>query len=116
MILSIFFLVPQLSFSQENTTRSSDYISLRRGLATVVFFGLGGAVVGLSTLSFYGRPQDNLQNISYGLGLGLVIGSVYVVSQSNNQQKDSMALDPIKEIRLRHPQPYANLFQCQFSF
>src|SRR5580704_14870733 len=30
----------------------------RKQLATIIFAGLGGAILGLSTLSFYGRPQD----------------------------------------------------------
>ena len=50
----------------------------RRQLATIVFAGLGGAVLGLSTLSFYGRPQDNLANIGIGFAAGIIIGTIYV--------------------------------------
>lgn len=50
----------------------------RRQLATIVFAGLGGAVLGLSTLSFYGRPQDNLVNIAIGFAVGVIAGTVFV--------------------------------------
>ena len=54
----------------------------RRQLATIVFAGLGGAVLGLSTLSFYGRPQDNLGNIAIGFAAGVIAGTVYVTFKS----------------------------------
>ena len=50
----------------------------RKQLATIIFAGLGGAVLGLSTLSFYGRPQDNLSNIAIGFALGVITGTVIV--------------------------------------
>ena len=50
----------------------------RRQLATIIFAGLGGAVIGLSTLSFYGRPQDYLSNIAVGFAVGIIIGTAVV--------------------------------------
>lgn len=50
----------------------------RRQLATILFAGLGGAVLGLSTLSFYGRPQDKLANIAIGFAGGVIVGTAYV--------------------------------------
>lgn len=50
----------------------------RKQLATIVFAGLGGAVLGLSTLSFYGRPQDNLRNIAIGAAFGVIGGTILV--------------------------------------
>jgi hypothetical protein len=50
----------------------------RRHLATIVFAGLGGAVLGLSTLPFFGRPQDYLANIAIGFAVGVISGTVYV--------------------------------------
>ena len=53
----------------------------RKQLATILFAGLGGAVLGLSTLSFYGRPQDKLENIAIGFAVGVIenLGGAYVV-------------------------------------
>ncbi len=50
----------------------------RKQLATIIFAGLGGAVLGLSTLSFYGRPQDNLSNIAVGFAVGVITGTIIV--------------------------------------
>ena len=50
----------------------------RKQLATIVFAGLGGAILGLSTLSFYGRPQEKLQNIAIGGAFGIIAGTVFV--------------------------------------
>jgi hypothetical protein len=54
----------------------------RRQLATILFAGLGGAILGLSTLSFYGRPQDNLGNIGLGFAVGVIGGTIYVTYKS----------------------------------
>lgn len=57
--------------------RSSGVMGPRKQMATIIFSGLGGAILGLSTLSFYGRPQDKLSNIAVGFALGIIIGTVY---------------------------------------
>lgn len=49
----------------------------RKQIATIVYSGLAGAVLGLSTLSFYGRPQDRLSNIAVGMALGIIVGAVF---------------------------------------
>lgn len=54
----------------------------RRQISTIVYMGLAGAVLGLSTLSFYGRPQDHLTNIPIGFGVGVIVGTVYMTYQA----------------------------------
>lgn len=49
----------------------------RKQLATIVFAGLAGAILGLSTLSFYGRPQEHLTNIAIGGALGVIAGAIF---------------------------------------
>lgn len=71
-------------FAQERST----YPNFRRNTATIIFCGLGGAVLGLSTLSFYGQPQDHLSNIYVGLGVGLMAGGGYVYYRSLPQLQD----------------------------
>ena len=73
-------LAPSFGFAQQR----SEYSNTRRNVATVIFSGLGGAVLGLSTLSFYGKPQDHTGNIYAGLGLGLLVGVGYVMMQSSD--------------------------------
>ncbi len=82
--LALSFFVGATSFAQgptppagqsEEKTKAN---GPRKQLATIIFAGLGGAVLGLSTLSFYGRPQDNLSNIAVGFALGVITGTVLV--------------------------------------
>lgn len=69
------------SFAQQQTQTEEEAkpkSGTRRQLATIIFAGLGGAVLGLSTLSFYGRPQDKLSNIAIGFAIGVIGGTIYV--------------------------------------
>lgn len=60
----------------------------RRKMTTIVFAGLAGAVLGLSTLSFYGRPQDRLSNIAVGFAVGVITGTVYTTFQAATNPND----------------------------
>ncbi|GIL17134.1 MAG: hypothetical protein BroJett040_08850 [Oligoflexia bacterium] len=72
------------SFSVQAQTSSIS--GVRRNIATIIFCGLGGAVLGLSTLSFYGKPQENIGNITTGFGLGVIAGTIYVTTQTTMDQ------------------------------
>lgn len=76
-------LIPATAYAQTNVRSASpeDRPSAggpRRQLATIIYSGLGGAVLGLSTLSFYGRPQDKLSNIAVGFAVGVITGTIAV--------------------------------------
>ena len=60
----------------------------RRHLTTIVMAGLAGAILGLSTLSFYGRPQDRLSNIGVGFAVGIIIGTAYTTYKAAAEPKD----------------------------
>ncbi len=60
---------------------------MRRNVLTVIFASLGGAVLGLSTLSFYGSPQEHTGNITNGLLLGFAGGVGYVVYDNSPKQR-----------------------------
>jgi hypothetical protein len=60
----------------------------RRHLGTIVFAGLAGAVLGLSTLSFYGRPQDRLSNIAVGFAIGVIGGTIYTTYKAATEPHD----------------------------
>lgn len=60
--------------------------SWKRGTAIVMFSGLAGGVLGLSTLSFYGNPEEHTENVTTGALLGMLGGASYLLwesSQSN---------------------------------
>jgi hypothetical protein len=56
--------------------------TVRSQVAKILLSSLGGAVLGISTLSFYDRPQDHLSNVAIGGTLGAVLGSIYVTKES----------------------------------
>ena len=81
MTIMLSLLIASTSFAQNSTSQEEKTKTVsgpRKQLATIIFAGLGGAVLGLSTLSFYGRPQDNLSNIAIGFAVGVITGTVIV--------------------------------------
>ncbi len=79
IVLLVIFMTSS-AFAQDAVVRKKS--GPRRQLATILFAGLGGAILGLSTLSFYGRPQDNLGNIGIGFAAGVIAGTIYVTYKS----------------------------------
>jgi len=75
--------------------------SFKRNAATVIFSSLGGGILGLSTLSFYGKPQEHTDNITTGVAVGLLAGVVYVFleneSRTYNEVKSPWIPDFFKE-------------------
>ncbi|MBX3039876.1 MAG: hypothetical protein KF789_04095 [Bdellovibrionaceae bacterium] len=60
--------------------------SWKRGAAIVMFSGLAGGVLGLSTLSFYGNPEEHTENVTTGALIGMLGGAGFLLwesSQSN---------------------------------
>lgn len=88
--LSLAIILGSLTSHGQTSTSQS----FRRNAATVIFWGLGGAVLGLSTLSFYGKPQEHISNIYVGLGAGLMAGTgfVYYRSLPQAEYQDQQAL------------------------
>lgn len=74
----------QFALAQEEAEQATaiERYGPRRQISTIVYMGLAGAVLGLSTLSFYGRPQDHLTNIPIGFGVGVIFGTVYMTYQA----------------------------------
>lgn len=64
----------------------------RKQLGTIVLAGIAGAVLGLSTLSFYGRPQDRLSNIAVGAAIGIIGGAMFSTYKAATDPKDFYGL------------------------
>ncbi len=95
----------------------------RRQLATILFAGLGGAVLGLSTLSFYGRPQDELRNIAIGFAGGVIVGTVFVTYRAaTNPSEFYGTTKPAIEDEIERNRPHAKtapsapLYTLNFEF
>lgn len=85
ILLCLLLLFPSHSLLAQETQEEPGFVEKygpRRQISTIVYMGLAGAVLGLSTLSFYGRPQDHLTNIPIGFGVGVIIGTVYMTYQA----------------------------------
>lgn len=80
-----------INFQSSAQSVNQSQRSFKRSAATVIFSSLGGGILGLSTLSFYGKPQEHTDNITTGVALGLLAGMVYIFSDT-----ESRALNEVK--------------------
>lgn len=83
-ILIAILVFCQPLWAQQSYTNSGR--TFKRNVATVLFASIGGAVLGLSTLSFYGEPQQHTNNITLGALLGFVGGVGYLVMDNSKPQ------------------------------
>ena len=85
------------------SNRSASVTNVRRHIAIVFLAGIGGAVLGLSTLSFYSDPPNHVSNISAGLMVGLLGGAGYIITEAyQSPRMDSgLGLDPMKDLQAK---------------
>jgi hypothetical protein len=79
--LQIFFAAALVNpaFAQED----DDLIkSTQNDLVLVGAAGVGGAIIGLSTLSFVDKPSKSVSNIWTGAALGIIAGVIFVAYNS----------------------------------
>ena len=75
LVLNVMFIGATVSNAQASQTKDA---LITIGLGTVA-----GTVLGLSTLPFYGYPEDHFGNILIGAGVGLFVGlgvALYIIS------------------------------------
>lgn len=90
VLTSTFTLAPQVHAQQTQVSSSApEMTGTRKQIATIIFAGLAGAILGLSTLSFYGRPQDKLSNIAVGFAVGVIGGTIYTTYQAATAPYDN---------------------------
>lgn len=90
MLLVASFSLP--AFAQKNKSMANASEGPRKHLSTIVFAGVAGAVLGLSTLSFYGRPQEKLSHIAIGAAIGIIGGAMYTTFKAATEPKDFYSL------------------------
>jgi len=101
-VSSLTALIPETSVAQSNVRSASTEDrptagGPRRQLATIIYSGLGGAVLGLSTLSFYGRPQDKLSNIAVGFAVGVITGTIAVTYNAATNPDEFYGHSPTRD-------------------
>lgn len=53
-------------------------LSAREKISIIMYSAVGGSILGLSTLSFYGKPSDHVSNIYTGAAIGMIGGASYI--------------------------------------
>ncbi len=82
------------AFAQE--TSEDDLIkNTQNDIMLIAVAGAGGAVLGLSTLSFVEKPSKHVSNIWTGAALGIIAGVIFVAY--NSAQKGSEDLQSSSE-------------------
>lgn len=85
-LLWVLVLTFPLVFSQQSlaaAAKDSDDVNpydTRNTVGLILISGLVGGVLGLSTLSFYERPQDHIRNITLGAGIGVIASAIYLTA------------------------------------
>ncbi|MDX9731214.1 MAG: hypothetical protein RBT63_05535 [Bdellovibrionales bacterium] len=87
-ILGAVLVAPVDARAQGEVTDRPAMFGPRKQLATIIYAGLGGAILGLSTLSFYSRPQDKLSNIAIGFAVGVIGGTIAVTYNAATNPSD----------------------------
>ncbi len=77
LFLVLGFTTPSFGQAAASPTTGSP-LEVKNAVGTVLLAGMVGGVLGLSTLSFYDRPQDNIRNIYFGAGGGMILATIYM--------------------------------------
>lgn len=95
-LLVLSLLLPHAGFAQDNTSSEDDLVkSTQSDLMMVAGGGIAGAVLGLSTLSFYDKPSTHVANIWTGAAIGIIAGVVVVaMSHAERSQEDLTSYSP----------------------
>ncbi len=71
----------QLRAQQRSGPVTESPLEVQNAVGDVLVAGLVGGMLGLSTLSFYSNPEDNIRNIYFGAGAGAIIMTLYMTFQ-----------------------------------
>lgn len=116
-VFMVFLFVFTSHASQAQAKRT-----VKRNVAAVLFASLGGAILGLSTLSFYGEPQEHTDNITLGALVGFAAGVGYVVYDSaqpvnqNYEYTQIFDLDQKSRRSLAFYRPSSSVIRMTFDF
>ena len=88
----VFIILSNYVFSQDQLEQEID-VDVETTSMAILGLGLSGALLGLSTLSFDTYPQRNLDKISKGAAIGIVIG-VFLSFYINSEKQSAFLIQP----------------------
>ncbi len=91
---SLVLVFSPVAHAQDNSTFADESI---KDIAVVAGLGAGGAVLGLSTLSFVEEPSDHFKNIVVGAAIGIIIGVGVVAYSQASKSKEYIESASIKD-------------------
>lgn len=89
------------AWAQQANKNEDSPLEVRNSVSVILVSGLVGGVLGLSTLSFYDKPQDNIRNITFGAGAGLIVAVIYLTASAATQPPP---IDMNKKAELQLPE------------
>ncbi len=88
-LLIAFQLMTAVAFAQEES--EDDIIkNTQNDIILVAGAGAGGALLGLSTLSFVDKPSRHISNIWTGAALGVIAGVIWVAYNSAQRGQEDL--------------------------
>ena len=91
----------------------------REFILSCVYGSVAGTLVGLASLAFTDKPNQNLNKVARGASLGLYAGialGLYVVYGTSEDDEDPVVLAPAPVIDLDGRGDHGGLLVTQFSF
>lgn len=115
IIVTVCLILPSHVAAQDKEGADQILADTKADMITVVGVGLAGAVLGLSTLSFYSEPKDHLKNILVGGAIGIIIGVGLVAYNQATKSRDTFyqAGEGDEEASYIPPSKWENLEQVQ---
>jgi len=101
LLLLTLLVYSSLGYAQQES--QSDFAQESLEDATLVAWaGAGGAILGLSTLSFVDKPDDHFKNIYVGAALGVVAGVAlvaYLQANKAQEQYNGAGISPLIDFK-----------------
>ncbi|MFP5490553.1 MAG: hypothetical protein ACLGG0_03585 [Bacteriovoracia bacterium] len=93
LVLTLSLLSPSLVWAQVAEGEEDIVANTQNDIFLIAGAGVGGAILGLSTLSFYDKPSKNLANVWTGAALGIIAGVVIVAIGHANKSQETLAVE-----------------------
>lgn len=111
LLLSTLIISSTNSFAQAN--QEADIMGESLGDLSLVFgVSMGGAILGLSTLSFVDEPKDHLKNVVVGGAVGIIVG-VAIVAWKQAEKSQSLYIDNAYILNRYNDRKYAHEFSTK---